>query len=117
MSLGKDDSNLNSTNRIIALKVGQEINFITFISYRKMYRVYKFKIENQTFEEETKGLEKLISKLFDWLDFGLNQTSDHSLINIKDIYELIIDLKDIDFENNDTRKIVELLKKFDNSLE
>ena len=62
-------------------------------------------------------LEKLISKLFDWLDFGLNQTSDHSLINIKDIYELIIDLKDIGFENNDTRKIVELLKKFDNSLE
>ena len=107
MSFGNGESNLNLTNHIIALKVGQEINFITFMCSRKMYRAYKFKTEKQSFEEEIKELEKLISKLFEWLDFGLNQTIDHSLIDIKDIYNLIIDLKDIDFSLIYNKKIVQ----------
>lgn len=86
-------SQLN-TDTLVYLKTMTEINFLKFIIYRKLGRLFGLTIIDSEIDEIEKSIADLLQKLTDWINF-LNTVENH--FPSEDFFEDIEELgKDLD---------------------
>lgn len=96
MSNFKDEIRLHqlNTDTVVYLKTMTEINFLKFIIYRKLGRLFRLTIIDSEIDEIEKSIADLLQKLTDWINF-LNTVENH--FQSEDFFEDIDELgKDLD---------------------